>query len=169
MIEIREKMIEKFMKLSNDEYISKSLEVGIYNYCIATSDKNDIVKKWNNDLFRNIYINKCISIYSNLKKDSYINNSRLLDRLLKKEFKPHELANMEPIHTFPEHWKDILDEKHKRDKVLYELRTETATDDFFCGRCKQRKCTYYQLQTRSADEPMTTFVTCINCGNRWKF
>ena len=30
------------------------------------------------------------------------------------------------------------------------------------------KCTYYQLQTRSADEPMTTFVTCINCGNRWK-
>ena len=36
-----------------------------------------------------------------------------------------------------------------------------------CGRCKQRKCTSYDLQTRSADEPMTTFVTCLNCGNRW--
>jgi len=43
------------------------------------------------------------------------------------------------------------------------------TDQFKCGRCKQRKCKYYQLQTRSADEPMTTFVTCINCNNRWKF
>jgi transcription elongation factor S-II len=26
-----------------------------------------------------------------------------------------------------------------------------------------------QMQTRSADEPMTTFVTCVNCGNKWKF
>ncbi|KAJ1982730.1 transcription elongation factor TFIIS [Dimargaris verticillata] len=42
------------------------------------------------------------------------------------------------------------------------------TDQFKCGRCKSRKCTYYQMQTRSADEPMTTFVTCTNCENRWK-
>ena len=33
---------------------------------------------------------------------------------------------------------------------------------------KYTQCSYYQLQTRSADEPMTTFVTCINCGARWK-
>lgn len=43
-----------------------------------------------------------------------------------------------------------------------------TTDMFRCGRCKQRKTTYYQMQTRSADEPMTTFVTCVNCDNRWK-
>lgn len=43
------------------------------------------------------------------------------------------------------------------------------TEAFQCGRCKQRKCRYRQAQTRSADEPMTTFVTCTNCGNRWKF
>lgn len=47
--------------------------------------------------------------------------------------------------------------------------TEAETDQFRCGRCGQRRTKYYQLQTRSADEPMTTFVTCINCGNRWKF
>jgi transcription elongation factor S-II len=46
---------------------------------------------------------------------------------------------------------------------------EATTDMFVCGKCKQRKCTYYQLQTRSADEPMTTYVTCTNCNNRWKF
>lgn len=44
-----------------------------------------------------------------------------------------------------------------------------TTDQFKCGKCKQRKTQYYQMQTRSADEPMTTFVTCTNCGNRWKF
>lgn len=42
------------------------------------------------------------------------------------------------------------------------------TDQFKCGRCQQRRCKYYQMQTRSADEPMTTFVTCVNCGNRWR-
>jgi len=44
-----------------------------------------------------------------------------------------------------------------------------TTDQFRCGKCRQSKCTYYQMQTRSADEPMTTFVQCVNCGNRWKF
>jgi len=39
---------------------------------------------------------------------------------------------------------------------------------FECGRCKSYKTTYFQLQTRSADEPMTTFVTCVNCNKKWK-
>lgn len=33
---------------------------------------------------------------------------------------------------------------------------------------RERKCSYYQMQTRSADEPMTTFVRCVACGNRWR-
>jgi transcription elongation factor S-II len=40
---------------------------------------------------------------------------------------------------------------------------------FKCGKCKSKKTDYYQMQTRSADEPMTTYVTCMACGNRWKF
>lgn len=69
-------------------------------------------------------------------------------------------------------------ERRRQDSLLMEqnLReskaardTEAETDQFRCGRCGQRRTKYYQLQTRSADEPMTTFVTCINCGNRWKF
>ncbi|RXN11239.1 transcription elongation factor A 2-like protein [Labeo rohita] len=44
----------------------------------------------------------------------------------------------------------------------------TETDMFVCGKCKGKNCTYTQVQTRSADEPMTTFVLCNECGNRWK-
>lgn len=48
------------------------------------------------------------------------------------------------------------------------LPSEAETDAFQCGKCHQRKCTYFQKQTRSADEPMTTFVTCTHCLNKWK-
>ncbi|CAI9165535.1 unnamed protein product [Rangifer tarandus platyrhynchus] len=44
----------------------------------------------------------------------------------------------------------------------------TTTDLFQCSKCRKKNCTYNQVQTRSADEPMTTFVLCNECGNRWK-
>nr|ACG34845.1 transcription elongation factor A protein 2 [Zea mays] len=60
-----------------------------------------------------------------------------------------------------------------KEKALFDCERGAApkatTDQFKCARCGQRKTTYYQLQTRSADEPMTTFVTCVNCNNHWKF
>ena len=68
--------------------------------------------------------------------------------------------------------------KGENDKIRAEALRESergqhlqkaTTDQFQCSKCRQRKCTYYQMQTRSADEPMTTFVTCINCGKNWKF
>ncbi|KAF9974068.1 RNA polymerase II elongation factor [Actinomortierella ambigua] len=75
--------------------------------------------------------------------------------------------------------KEMASEDAKaRDRAIHENNlfkakgageTEAETDMFRCGKCKSRKCTYFQMQTRSADEPMTTFVTCRNCGNRWKF
>lgn len=70
------------------------------------------------------------------------------------------------------------DEQRLRDLVIKKqnlLNSQTSIDDsaetdqFKCSKCKQSRCKYYQLQTRSADEPMTTFVTCVNCGNKWKF
>lgn len=49
------------------------------------------------------------------------------------------------------------------------MQTGTPSDMFKCGKCQKKNCTYTQLQTRSSDEPMTTFVFCLECGNRWKF
>ena len=126
------------------------------------------MKKWDNKFFKRIYIAKVISVYSNLEPESYINNKRLIQRLKSGEFKGHLIADMDPLQVFPENWKEIYDEKEKRDKLLYEVNKDMATNAFTCGRCKKQECTYYQLQTRSADEPMTTFVTCLNCGKRWK-
>lgn len=46
---------------------------------------------------------------------------------------------------------------------------QATTNQFQCGKCRKWETTYFQMQTRSADEPMTTFVQCVNCGARWRF
>nr|PVC54064.1 transcription elongation factor [Theileria orientalis] len=76
------------------------------------------------------------------------------------------------------------DEKKMQRSVILEQSLEACQSDwaikniflnqkskgqFKCGKCNSRQTTYYQLQTRSSDEPMTTFVTCLNCKNRWRF
>ena len=51
---------------------------------------------------------------------------------------------------------------------VVQQQPEAMTNQFKCGKCHARETSYYQLQTRSADEPMTTFIRCVKCGNRWK-
>lgn len=144
------------------------IEKGIYNRTVKFADEKNIIKRWSEPLFMGMYKQFSIEIYTNLKSDSYVGNKRLMERLLEKEFKPYELSVMKSEYMFPEHWKPLIDEKNKRDRLLYEINKEMATDMYQCSRCKKRECSYYQLQTRSADEPMTSFVTCLNCGKRWR-
>lgn len=59
--------------------------------------------------------------------------------------------------------------KESIDDHQLAIAVGTKTDLLRCGKCGKRNCTYNQLQTRSSDEPMTTFVLCNVCGNRWKF
>jgi len=68
----------------------------------------------------------------------------------------------------PEKWSLLIEAKSKRDKNKFEVNMSAATDVFTCRKCKGNQCTYYQMQTRSADEPMATFVTCLECSTRWK-
>lgn len=85
-----------------------------------------------------------------------------------KGVKEYEIASIEHQELSPSIWKEIRDKQEKQNELMYETRMEVATSDFTCPKCHQSKCTYYQLQTRAADEPMTTFITCINCGKQWK-
>ena len=101
-------------------------------------------------------------IYSNLK------NEKIVKKLFNKELKSSEIAFKTHMELFPEKWESKIKDKQVRLENKYFPKIEASTDNFTCGKCKSNKCTYYQLQTRSADEPMTTFVTCLNCGSRWK-
>lgn len=147
---------------------SELLEKSIYEYACKESNYRNIIINWDNNVFKKIYVNKARGLYTNINKSSYICNKSLLKKINTKKINIEMLPYMTNQELFPEHWKKLMDTKYKRDKHLYEEKQEAMTDQFKCGRCKSRECTYYELQTRSADEAMTTFITCLNCGNRWK-
>ena len=80
-----------------------------------------------------------------------------------------EFADAAPVDLNPKRWRDIIQKTIERDKAMYSKKS-TASIFMYCSSCKRKtKCDYYQMQTRSADEPMTTFVTCLECDKRWKF
>ncbi|KAH8738736.1 transcription elongation factor TFIIS [Cryptosporidium ryanae] len=105
---------------------------------------------------------------------SDLKNPELNSKLYVGKITPEELARMESKDMASEA-KQKEREKHKKESLEacqsdWDLRNLIQKEgQFTCGKCKTNKTTYNQMQTRSADEPMTTFVRCLNCNNRWRF
>ena len=164
----RIKMVIYIDKVIDDITLSKKVEQSIYNYIIQLCKDKNIQRRWTNTIFKNLYHSKIISIYSNLKKDSYIQNNTFLERLKSGEINAEKIGVLSVYDIFPDNWKELLNAKSKRDKIKYELKPEAMTNLFKCRKCGSRETSYYEVQTRSADEPMTQFITCLKCENRWK-
>jgi transcription elongation factor S-II len=147
-------------KLQN-EINSLNLEKGIFNYTLKEADQRKIVKKWDNKFFVQIYLNHLKSILQNL-------NDKWIEEINNGKIQAHKFVFMNHQEFNHEKWSELIDAKSKRDKNKFEVNISSATDTFTCRKCKGKKCTYYLQQVKCSDEPMTVFVQCIDCGNRWK-
>lgn len=114
------------------------------------------------------YKNRVRSRVANLKDPK---NPSLRGNFVCGAITAQRLAKMSPEEMASDEMKNLRDRFVKEAINDAQLATNqgTKTDLLKCGKCKKRNCTYNQLQTRSSDEPMTTFVLCNECGNRWKF
>jgi DNA-directed RNA polymerase subunit M/transcription elongation factor TFIIS len=125
------------------------------------------VPAWDNHKYANIYKHKFLSLQKSLN-----DNPKLKQQIVEKRLKTKDVIEMRPDELCPEgaYAKQVGTEDSQRvaktDANTEKHKIKRASSRV--GRCKSKKTSYYQLQTRSADEPMTTYVSCFNCGKNWK-
>jgi DNA-directed RNA polymerase subunit M/transcription elongation factor TFIIS len=155
MEEYRGKVRELIEPLAEDA--AKEVELGIFNAAIQHCEDKQIVRRWKNPLFREVY-----KMY--WRKTDY--NLRRNPELLK-QYAPQKIAELKHQDMAFEKWADIVKRRQlKEEHANKEIAPTTSL--FTCQRCKSKNCDYTQMQIRSADEPMTTFVRCIDCHFRFR-
>ena len=147
---MREKVILSLNDILSNDTSSRILETAIYNYAIEYCESNSIEPSWENMMFKHVYVLKCIHMQNIIKR-----NEDIRHKCADKSF-----CKIMPTLRFEEITMEDDATQHQEDDIENGM--------FKCRSCGSRKTTYYSLQTRSADEPMTNFITCTSCKKRWK-
>lgn len=158
---IREKASILFGDAIGDESMGRTLEENILRRCDQEAHTWEIDASWDHGPFLRMYQSRCAHLFRHLPAWK--------ERLRSGDVTPDQYAFMSEVDLEPGTWQEALEKVFAREaNTLATQRSASIT--LYCNRCKkQTSCDYYQLQTRSADEPMTTFVTCLECDKRWKF
>ena len=155
-----------------DPEITRKIERGVLRQTIRQIINHGINgRTWKDPVVKEVYSAVFHKVYRNLvpsENDQSVNNPKLLELVKNGTIIPEDVATMDPSKLWPEKWRDMEEARIMRQIATLETTSEAATNLFLCRKCKNRKCVYTEVQTRSADEPMTTFICCLVCGNRWK-
>ena len=139
-----------------------NIEISIFNFAIKEANERNTICRWDNPFFVLIYTDRLRTILYNLT------HTDLIERIENNQIKSHEIGGLSHQEMDETKWADMIELKRKRDKCKTQLSVNIEEGAFKCKKCGSEKTTYYQLQTRSADEPMTTFVQCTQCPCKWR-
>jgi DNA-directed RNA polymerase subunit M/transcription elongation factor TFIIS len=147
--------------------LQEILEKSVFNFTIKEARSRCIERSWDSTDFKWLYKKNYCRLYANIHSNK--NANVVLNKVKYYHWEPEKLVAMKSQDLYPDLWEELLLKNRKKLEMIGKDKNVQGTDMFKCGKCKKNNCTYFQMQTRSADEPMTTFVTCLNCNNRWKF
>lgn len=165
MEEKRKFVISKLNEELEDEKLSLRLEKSIFNHTIRRFKEEGKNAEW---IFKMYYTNKAKHIIYNLKLEK---NAEFKRKVKAKEYCIKYIPYLKPEEIYPELYEEIF-----RKQMVKEMQRMKELSDaemyesglYQCGKCKSRSTVFFSLQTRSADEPMTNYITCNKCGNKWK-
>jgi transcription elongation factor S-II len=149
----------------------RDAEQSIFRETIREAIRNNTGRTWKDPIVKSIYDIVFNRVYRNLiplSARGSVGNPKLARLVIDGTIPAKNLGKMTPAQLWPEKWQDMEEERILRQIATLEVNMASSTDMFKCKKCKQNKCIYKEMQTRSADEPMTIFVFCLMCGNRWK-
>lgn len=154
-------VVNNLSKELNDIDAAIEIEASIYEFTIVYG----IVKNIMGQLLSAIYNDKVYEVMSNLSKNSSVNNKYLKKNIINGKINAQQVGFMTPQEMNPDVWEKYI---KKQELKEYKKNNMAATNLYKCYKCGERKCQVMQMQTRSADEPMTNFVTCLVCHNNFK-
>ena len=173
-------------KYDTDKVDIKRTDSDVRNHCIgllynglafrSTESESDVIARAvavENAAFSHFkgdgmeYKKKIRSLFSNLKNKS---NKELGQRVMSGAISADKFVIMtdDDLKSDDQRRKELELEKENMKKAQVPMEEKSISESLECSKCKKKRVSYTQAQTRSADEPMTTFCECMNCGNRWK-
>lgn len=156
-----------FKGICTEEEVQR-LERCVYNATIRQAIQRHVGRTWSHKPFGELYRMVAKTIAANFHPSSYVKNMELFERWRAGQTTFEDICGMDSYQMFEARWRDNFVAQQAQEKRQLEGNRAMATDRFTCTRCWKKECTYYEMQTRSADEPMTIFITCLNCGKHWR-
>jgi len=154
----RAKYTIELSKILLNIYKAEQLEKGIFEFALVHTFLNNLNEKF----VISVYLDKFYDIRDNINDNIKINNKTLKPAILSGHIRPELVPFLSPQQMHPERWAELLNIKKYREDKENNIAT---TDLYKCRKCGERKAKITQLQIRCADEPTSTFVTCLVCYN----
>jgi DNA-directed RNA polymerase subunit M/transcription elongation factor TFIIS len=143
------------------EEAARVIERSAYNLAIRKALDKGVPRAWGNRRFNSQYEQCTVYCIRNAASMMALMDSRAVA--------DKDVACSTSQTLRPDVWGPLVAEKLARDAEANKAsQLKPNTKSFACGRCKSRQCYFYEMQTRSADEPMSMFLTCLDCGHRWR-
>ena len=164
---LREHALEQFARIFTSEAQYKNAEKSIFTWTVQQTKRLGEVPAWENRSFRWRYKHRVAHVLFNLKK-----SPTLVTDIGAKKIAARDLGGLTAVQMWPVGPQSQAEFRAKQKELAIESAKAKQDEDyegmFKCRKCNSKKTTYYQMQTRSADEPMTTYVTCMDCSTKWK-
>ncbi len=152
--------------LEGNEKMAKNMEVAVFNWTVR---RLPTMSSWKEKAFREMYKYRFLEMKNALSRPGSVFKANVLDKRIRMK----DVVKMTAEQIVPDGPCAASVQGHVKRELEIEKNKAKLDEEyegiFKCRKCQSKKTSYYQLQTRSADEPMTTYVTCLNCDNHWKF
>ena len=144
---LRDNVFKEFSKYLGNT-VAKEVELGLFKFSEEYAEDNGTPF-----LLEQIYESKSEELIDIFKGKSL---KYIIDSIKNKSINSQRIPYMRKSELIPDTSK------------VNTIEEKKGSDLFLCSKCKKSNTIIEERQVRSADEPATQFITCLDCNNHWK-
>lgn len=162
LFDTRSHAVTRLKELGFEPPVAVAIEQSILSYTKTSAQSKFKLKylRWSDINVRRLYIRKFRAIVFNAVEIKSLISENTIE--------PAQVAMVDHYKLAPHLYKELFEKRRQREMYTALADTDDAHDGLLkCDACSSWKTRYVEVQTRSADEPMTVFARCLGCGVHW--